>query len=77
MKIKQYFFSTLLGIVPGIFIINSLGAGVGNFIDKNDSIILTNLIKDPEIYFPILIFVGILILAAIINKFFFNKNISR
>ena len=34
MTIKKYFFSTLLGIVPGIFIINSLGAGVGNFIGK-------------------------------------------
>ena len=46
MKIQKYFFSTLLGIVPGIFIINSLGAGVGNYIGKNDSLIWTDLIKD-------------------------------
>ena len=76
MKIKKYFFSTLLGLVPGIFIITSLGAGVGNFIGRNDSIIWIDLIKDPEIYFPILIFVAIFILAGVINKFFFNKKRS-
>jgi uncharacterized membrane protein YdjX (TVP38/TMEM64 family) len=77
MKIKQYFFSTLLGIVPGIFIINSLGAGVDNFISKNEKIVWTDLIREPQIYFPILIFVGVLILAAVVNKFFFNNSLSK
>ena len=77
MKIKKYFFSTLLGLVPGIFILTSLGDGVGNFIDKNDSILWRELIKDPEIYFPILIFIVILILAIFINNFFFNNKRSK
>ena len=77
MKIKNYFFSTLIGLVPGIFIINSLGAGLGNFIDKNDSIVWNELIQDPEIYFPILVFIGVLIIATLINKIFFNNKISK
>jgi uncharacterized membrane protein YdjX (TVP38/TMEM64 family) len=77
MKIKKYFFSTLLGVAPGIFIITSLGAGVGNFIDRNDSIIWTDLIKDSEIYLPILIFIIVLILATVINKFYFNNKLSK
>ena len=77
MKIKKYFFSTLLGITPGLFIINSLGAGVGSYINKKDSIVLTELIKDPDIYFPILIFIVLLTIAAVINKFFFNNKISK
>jgi uncharacterized membrane protein YdjX (TVP38/TMEM64 family) len=77
MKIQKYFFSTLLGIVPGIFIINSLGAGVGNYIGKNDSLILTDLIKDPAIYFPIVFFILALIIGAIINKLFFNNKTSK
>jgi len=77
MKIKKYFFSTLLGIIPGIFIINSLGAGVGNFINKNDSIVWRELIKDPEIYIPIIVFIAVLILASFINKFFFNNTLSK
>ena len=74
MKLKKYFFSTLLGIIPGIFIINSLGAGVGNFIGKNESITWIDLIKDPEIYLPILIFITILFITMIINKIFFNNK---
>ena len=77
MKIKKYFFSTLLGIAPGVFLIAAIGAGVGNFIDKNDTIIWANLIKDPEINLPILIFVGVLVSAMIINKIFFNKRLSK
>ena len=77
MKIKKYFFSTLLGITPGLFIITSLGAGVGSYINKKDSIVWTELIKDPEIYFPILVFIVLLTIAAVINKFFFNNKISK
>jgi uncharacterized membrane protein YdjX (TVP38/TMEM64 family) len=77
MKIKKYFFATLLGIVPGTFIVTSLGAGVGNFIGRNDSIVWNELIKDPEIYFPILIFTVVLIAAGIINKFFFTNSLSK
>ena len=60
-----------------LFIITSLGAGVGNFVSRNDSIVWVDLIKDPEIYFPILIFISVLIVAAIINKFFFNNKLSK
>ena len=74
MKIKKYFFATLLGIVPSTFIITSLGAGVGNFISKNDSITFITLIKDPEIYFPIAIFILVLILTAFVNKIIFKNK---
>ena len=77
MKIKKYFLATLIGIVPGIFIINSIGAGIGSFINQNDSIIWTELIKDPKIYFPILVFIILIILAAIINKVLFNNKFSK
>ena len=37
----------------------------------------TELIKDPKIYFPILVFIILIILAAIINKFLFNNKFSK
>jgi|TARA_B110000027_G_C16041526_1_gene265620 uncharacterized membrane protein YdjX (TVP38/TMEM64 family) len=77
MKIKKYFFSTLFGITPGIFIITALGDGVKNFVGRNDKIVWSELIRDPEIYFPILVFVIVLILAGVINKFFFNNSLSK
>ena len=69
MKIKKYFFATLLGILPSSFIITSIGAGVGSYINKNDSIVFVNLIKDPEIFIPILIFFVVLVIAMFVNKF--------
>jgi uncharacterized membrane protein YdjX (TVP38/TMEM64 family) len=77
MKIKKYFFSTLLGIVPSMFVITSLGAGLGSFINRNNTIIWADLIKDPEIYFPILIFLIVMILATVTNKLFFNNKITK
>ena len=76
MKIKKYFFSTLIGITPGIFIITSISAGFGNFIGRNDSIAWGKLMKDPDIYFPILIFIGLLIFVTFIKKFFFSNKLS-
>ena len=77
MTVKKYFFSTLIGIVPGIFIITSIGAGVESFIGKNETLVWTELIRDPGIYFPVLTFIIVLILASFINKFFFNNKLSK
>ena len=74
MKVKNYFFATLLGIMPGIFIFNALGAGVDKFIGKNNSIIWSELIYDPEIYLPILSFLIILIITFFLKKKFFKNN---
>ena len=76
MGIKNYFFATLIGLVPGVFIFTSLGAGVGNFINKSDTISFINLIKDPEVHFPIFIFILVLVIAGVINKLFFNNKRS-
>jgi len=77
MSLKNYFFSTLLGLIPGMFVMNSLGSGIGNFVDTNDSIIWLNLIKSPEIYIPIFIFILVLTISVFINKFFFSNKLSK
>ena len=77
MKVKNYFFSTLLGITPGVFILTSIGAGLGNYVDKNNSIVWSELFKEPEIYFPIIIFIVLLVITAVINKFFFSNKFSK
>ena len=74
MKVKNYFFATLLGIIPGIFIFNALGAGIDKFIGKNNSLIWSKLIYDPEIYLPILSFLIILIITFFLKKKFFKND---
>ena len=70
MRIKNYFYSTLLGLVPMVFIINSLGAGIENLIDTNNSLSILTIIKAPEIYLPIMGFFLIMILAYFVKKRF-------
>lgn len=73
MRIINYFFATLFGIIPGIFIFNSLGAGVDKFIGKNNSIIWSELFYDPGIYLPISGFLIILIITFFLKNKFFKK----
>ena len=72
MKLKNYIISTFLGLVPTLFIINSLGSGINKIIEKNDTINYFNIISDPEIYLPILGFLIILTLSFIAKKKIFK-----
>ena len=73
MKIKNYFIATLIGLIPGVFILVSIGSGIDKFLIK-DSLDWSGLMKDPEIYFSIFGFVLILIAGIFIKRKFFIKN---
>jgi len=75
MKKINYFFASLLGFVPGIFILVSVGSGINKFIKESDSFRFINLILEKEIYLPIVFFVIFLLISFIIKKNFLNvKN---
>ena len=74
VKLKNYFFSTLFGIIPGVFIFVSIGNGLEKVIEQNlDVPGITDIILSPDIYLPILAFVG-LILSSIFLRKLFDKN---
>tara|TARA_B100000965_G_scaffold389119_1_gene394423 strand:+ start:2542 stop:3258 length:717 start_codon:yes stop_codon:yes gene_type:complete len=73
MKVNNYFYSTLLGLVPGIFIANSLGSGIEGLIEKNESLSYSSIIFDPGIYWPIIGFALVLAMSFFIKKILFKK----
>ena len=74
VKLKNYFFSTLLGIVPGVFLISSIGSGIEKIIDQNSNVpSVLDIIFSPSIYIPILAFIGLISITLILRKFFFEK----
>ena len=74
VKLKNYFFGSLIGMTPQIFIWTSLGSGIERIIDQNiQAPSLTELILSPNIYIPLAGFFILLILALIIKKFFFKN----
>ena len=71
IKAKNYLLGTFVGIMPAIFIMVSLGSGFSDAIysfDKFPSIL--SLIFLPEIYFPIIGFLLILVLSIILKSKF-------
>ena len=73
MKVKNYFYSSLLGLVPGLFILNSLGAGIEKLIQVNKNLTLMNMISEPGIYWPILSFIFILMASYFVKKYLFKS----
>ena len=72
MKKKNYFFSSLFGFVPSFFILNTIGAGLNNYIEKSENFSFLGLVLLPEIYFPILMFIVLIIVSLLIKKKFFT-----
>ncbi len=72
VKIKNYFFGSLFGIAPGVFIITSLGSGLEKIINQNlIAPSFFDLIKSPEIFIPIIGFLFLILLS-----FFIKRKIS-
>jgi len=73
MKKKNYFFSSLFGFVPSFFVFNTIGAGLNNYIEKSENFSFLGLVLLPEIYFPILMFIVLIIVSLLIKKKFFTN----
>lgn len=71
MKIKNYFLASLIGLLPIIFIINSLGAGLESVVSSSSNFEYMEIILTPSIYWPLICFFLILIVSAYLkNKIF-------
>ena len=74
VRVSNFFFASLIGIIPQIFLAVSIGSGLDKVIDQNSEIpSITDIIFLPDIYFPIIGFF-ILVLLTIFLKRLFYKN---
>ena len=74
VKIKNFFLATIIGIIPQIFLMVSIGSGIEKIIDQNiEAPKIKDLIFSPDIYFPLISFILLIILTIILRKFFYKK----
>ena len=74
VKIQNFFWATLLGIIPQIFLLVSIGSGLEKIIEDNlEAPKLKDLIYSPDIYIPVLAFIGLVILTIIARKKFYKN----
>ena len=71
MKKINYFLSSFFGFIPGFFIFNTIGAGLNTYIETTEEFSFIKMILTPEIYFPILMFIGLIVFSFIIKKKYF------
>ena len=72
MKKTNYFFASILGFIPGMFIMVSIGSGINKYIKESDNFSFINLILSKDIYLPIVFFIILILISLIIKKKFFN-----
>ncbi len=74
VKLKNFFFGSIIGMFPQIFIGVSLGSGLNEIIKKNiEAPSLIEIIFSKEIYIPIFALVILLIIAIIIKNIFYKN----
>ena len=74
VKVYNYFWSTFLGMIPALFIINSIGSGLEEIIDQNiNAPSVIDLITSPSIYMPLIAFFGLLIITIFFRKVFYKN----
>ena len=74
VKIFNFFWSTLIGIVPSTFLIVSIGSGLEKIINQNlEAPKLLEIIYSPDIHIPMIAFVALIIITIITRKIFYKK----
>ena len=74
VKLKNYFFGTLIGLTPQAFIIASLGSGIEKIIKNNSTVpSVFELLTSSEIYLPIFGFILLVLITLILKKFFYKN----
>ena len=73
VKVINFFFATLIGIIPQIFLAVSIGSGLEKVIDQNIAAPgITDIIFSPDIYIPISGFFVLIIITIVLRKLFYK-----
>ena len=71
VKLRNYFYGTLIGLLPQVFVVVSLGSGFDKLIGENETVPeIKDILFSPNIYIPIISIIFILIIAFFMRKKF-------
>ena len=74
VRAVNFFFATLIGIIPQVFLVVSIGSGIEKFIDNNlEAPGFLELILSAEIYIPLVGFFILVLLSITCRKIFYKK----
>jgi len=75
VKTYNFFWATLIGMIPQLFIVTSIASGLEKIIDQNlEAPNIIDVITTPNIYIPLIIFLGLVVLTIIVRRVFYKNN---
>ncbi len=70
----NFFFATIIGIIPQIFLVVSIGSGLEKVIDQNIAAPgIIDIIFSSDIYIPIIAFFILILITIFLRKFFYRN----
>ena len=73
VRISNFFLATMIGLMPQLFLVVSIGNGIENIIEQNlKAPRIIDLIYSPDIYIPLIIFAMLLIITIFFRKIFYK-----
>ena len=73
VKVKNFFFATIIGIIPQNFLAVSIGSGLDKLIEQNSEVPkITDVIFSQDIYVPILAFFVLILFTTFLRKIFYK-----
>ena len=74
VRISNFFWATLIGLTPQLFLVVSIGSGLEKIIEQNlEAPRIIDLIYTPDIYIPMFAFIVLIIITIIAKKIFYKK----
>ena len=74
VRISNFFLATLIGIIPQVFLVVSIGSGLEKIIDKNSEIPkVSEIIFSSNIYVPLIAFFILIFTTIFLRKLFYKK----
>ena len=75
VKVSNFFFASVIGIIPQIFLVVSIGDGLEKIIDQNSEIPkIIDIIGSYEIFMPILAFLILVLITIFLRRLFYKKD---
>jgi uncharacterized membrane protein YdjX (TVP38/TMEM64 family) len=73
VKIKNFFWATMIGLIPQLFLMVSIGSGLEKIIEENlEAPKIKDIIYSPDIYIPMIAVVALVILTIIARRIFYK-----
>ena len=74
VKISNFFWASVIGMFPPLFIICAIGSGIEKVIDQNlDAPSFLEIISTRDIFIPVIVFIVLILISILLRRFFYSK----